>query len=182
MVSDFPDLIILEHDNYHILSKKLLELNQYLQNSKVCVITAHASLEDRLAWIESGVDECIVKPYSLGECKIRVQRLLRYQKVGQYEWWSVGDLAFEPNEGAIVCDGARKQLRQKESQILAHLCKYKNRVVTKDQLIDAIWPDEGSIPTYSTIDVYIRRLRMNLGRPGKQLQTVRGFGYVLRDR
>jgi DNA-binding response OmpR family regulator len=176
-----PDLIILEHDSYHLLSKKLRDLDHYFERSKICIVTAHSSLEDRLAWIELGADECILKPYSLGECKVRLHRLLRYQKVSYFSWLAAGKLTFAPNEGAVLYDGQRKQLRQKESQILAHLFKYKNRVVTKDQLIDAIWPDEHSVPTYSTIDVYIRRLRINLGKPGKQLQTVRGFGYVLRD-
>lgn len=80
------------------------------------------------------------------------------------------------DQGKVVLGNHALRLRRREFQILSYLLRQQGRVVTREQLINHIWPD-GTIPSYATIDVYIRRLRMMLGSYGKMIKTVKGFGY-----
>ncbi len=66
-------------------------------------------------------------------------------------------------------------------QILSLLARHKNQVISRETIIENLWPEE-TIPTYATIDVYVRRIRMALKLPDNPIQTVRGFGYVLKDK
>lgn len=162
-----------------------LELVEYLHlqffPTRTMIISQLGAVAEKITGFKQGADDYLVKPFALEECHCRVQRLLASKKMPHLDKMEAAQLTLYPETGEIIlCDGS-SHLRRRETQILACLLQHKNQVVTREMLIDQIWTGESEIPTYSTIDVYLRRLRMALGRQGEMIKTVRGFGYLLKD-
>jgi DNA-binding response OmpR family regulator len=112
---------------------------------------------------------------------LRIEKLLT--KVKQIDAFAlhVGQVSVFPQSGTVCVKDETVQLRKKECEILSFLIRHKNRIISKESLIENIWKEE-SMPVDSTIAVYIRRIRMRLGKTGYQIKTVRGFGYMISDR
>lgn len=162
-----------------------LELIEYLSDSayktKVIALSAKSSVPERIRGLEQGADEYLAKPFSLSELKLRIQKLCAIDKLVLEESIRVGNFELLPEKGIVSIQGKQIQLRKKEMEILHCLFRYKNRVVTREMIIDDVWSGTDIYPTMTTLDVYIRRLRVLLKEYSSVIETVRGFGYRFTD-
>lgn len=158
-----------------------LDLRSELPITVRCLVMSRLTgLEARLSGWRQGVDDYLEKPFCLEEWWWRVKRLLETEKHPQPTYYQLAETTFYPALGQLRSAHKTAQLRRKETAILQLLCQRQGHLVTRDELIDRLWPTESAGPAYSTIDVYMRRLRLSLGETGNYLHTVRGFGYILK--
>lgn len=162
-----------------------LEVISYLHEvsfqTKVIALSKLFDSREKVKGLESGADDYLAKPFSLSELKLKIEKSRYYEKKKEASCFNLTNLTFYPESGEVRLDSETVKLRKKESQILACLFRYKNRVVSREVLVDEVWSLEDIVPTQTTLDVYIRRLRILLKEFGTQIVTKRGFGYQLND-
>lgn len=158
-----------------------LEVVEYLDDtyfsSRVLCLSEKRETDDRIYGLRKGADDYLVKPFSLPELLLRVNKLLQREKKLSQDVLIVGQVWLYPESGVVKYDETEKHLRRREMQILSYLFRHKNAVVTREMIIDRIWGNNDTTPAHITLDVYIRRIRILLGRHSKVIKTVRGFGY-----
>ena len=152
------------------------------------MLTARTSEDDRVAGLEHGADDYVTKPFSLRELSARVRAALRRgnpddrrdrspHPQGSYS----GERLMADFEAvAIAVDGAPVRLTRREFELLRYLVQNKNRVVSRDRLLERVWGYERLVETRS-VDVHVGRLRSKLTHAGRQIETVIGLGYRLVD-
>jgi two-component system OmpR family response regulator len=148
----------------------------------VLILSALASVTDRIEGLESGSDDYLVKPFSFGELLARVNALLRRGegKTAQDLRILVGDLEIEPLSRVVKRAGKTIDLKPREYRLLEYLARNEGRVVTRTMLLEQVW-DYHFDPGTNVIDVHVSRLRRKLeeGFERPILHTVRGAGYRL---
>ncbi len=134
--------------------------------------------------LAAGLDQYMSLPLQTPELKIRVQQLLHLHKLPKKLEYTLApyDCVFSPDTGLLTIQNNKTQLRRKESQLLHCLFQYKNQLVKRETLVSFAWNDADELPTRTTLDVYIRKIRMRLGVCSSCSGTVRGFGYILTER
>ena len=178
-----PDLILLDvmlpkEDGLSIL-KRIRQIDKYV-NIPVMMITAKDSEYDKVRGLDEGADDYLTKPFGMMELVARVKALVRRipQKGDQDEMISFNGVVLDTASHTVTSDGEPVQLSLKEYDTLKYLLKNKNKVVTRDILMNNIWGYEFDAET-RTVDVHIRNLRSKLGTNGDIIQTVRGVGYKI---
>lgn len=160
-----------------------LELIELIANdfedTKTIIISQNYEVEDRVMGLETGADAYISKPFSLKELLFKLDKVRLLKKNHSTVQLQCGSINLYPDEGVLMINGQRIQVRKKECMLLACLLRNKNRVVSRETIIKNVWGIEET-PTKSTIDVYIKRVR-NLLKNYNYIDTVRGYGYVIRD-
>ena len=148
----------------------------------VLILSALASVTDRIEGLESGSDDYLVKPFSFGELLARVNALLRRGegKSAPDLRIIVGDLEIEPLSRVVKRAGKVIDLKPREYRLLEYLARNEDRVVTRTMLLEQVW-DYHFDPGTNVIDVHVSRLRRKLeeGFERPILHTVRGAGYRL---
>jgi DNA-binding response OmpR family regulator len=143
----------------------------------VLLLTARDAVEDRVRGLETGADDYLVKPFATAELVARVRALARRHGAS-------GELL---SVGAVVLDLSAKRARiherpldlsVREWAVLEYLMQHSARVVSKQQIIDAILPWGGDV-TLNAVEVYISRVRSKVADAGVSIRTIRGFGYML---
>jgi two-component system, OmpR family, response regulator len=162
-----------------------LELLSYLRHfafqTKCMLLAKNTTYHDRIAAYRKGVDDFLVKPFSLTELWWRLQVLCHRQKVLQRQAVALCDeVAVYPKEGLLKIKDQAITMPKRESQILTCLINHRSRVVGRDELMRWVWSEGDNVPKSITLDVYIKRIRMKLGQYSEQLETVRGFGYRIK--
>jgi DNA-binding response OmpR family regulator len=152
-------------------------IHDMLPQTKLLALTSQAKVEDRVVGLEQGADDYLAKPFSMAELKLRIQKLLQMERKLLDTVLRAGDLTFSPKTGVVTMPQKSVQLRRREAQILECLLRYKNQVVPRSTLIKNIWSTADLYPTETTLDVYIRRIRVQLEIYSNYIVTVRGFGY-----
>jgi two-component system phosphate regulon response regulator PhoB len=146
----------------------------------IIMVTARAEEGDRVRGLEVGADDYVTKPFSPKELVARIRAVLRRRaphKSG--EAIEVGPLRLDPASHTVTVEGRPVILGQTEFDLLEYLMHSRNRVFTRDQLLNALRGDHRFVED-RTVDVYIRRLRAGLGPAGAaMIETVRGMGYKL---
>ena len=149
----------------------------------IIMLTARREEMDRIAGLEMGADDYIVKPFSPQELVSRVRAVLRRarkpEEEEQEQPLAIGDIRMEPKTRLVLVRGERVNLTAKEFDLLLHLMRHPRQVFTRDQLLERIWGLSDYIDP-GTVTVHIRRLREKLEiDPSKpeHLQTVWGVGY-----
>lgn len=138
-------------------------------------VTAQAGAPERLRGFELGAEEFIPKPFHLKEMLLRVRHVLDNHAMQRRV--SCGDRTIDFERMAIVIDGKPETLPFKDFKILRHLISVSPRVVSRDEILNAVWGEE-SFPSNRTIDNIVVRLRQLLDDDGtKYIQSVRGVGY-----
>lgn len=156
----------------------LLEyISQVDRVSPLLIISGKAQTHDRIEGLRKGADDYLIKPFSTTELLLRVERLMKTTKHHRDERTVVGPLELLYDRGHVLIGQHLLRLRKREFQILGFLAEQQGHIISRDQMINHIWPD-GAYPSFATIDVYIRRLRMMLGKYGKLIKTVKGYGYT----
>jgi DNA-binding response OmpR family regulator len=143
----------------------------------VLLLTARDAIEDRVYGLEMGADDYLVKPFATPELVARVRALLRRAGPPQSRL-QIGALTLDTVARRASVHGSNIELSAREWAILEYLIRHSGRVVSKQQIIDAILP-WGEELTLNAVEVYISRIRIKLGDAGLALRTIRGFGYML---
>lgn len=148
----------------------------------ILVLTARDRVEDRVAGLESGADDYLVKPFAHEELVARLRALLRRPRADLGDEVRAGRLVLRPASGEILLDGKPLTLPRRERMALERLLRAKGRVVTRQALLEALWGFEDEVDP-NTLESYVSRLRRRLREldAGVEIRTVRGLGYMLRE-
>jgi DNA-binding response OmpR family regulator len=177
-----PDLVILDL-NLPVVSGldvcRVLRSRPATQHLPVIMVTARTTEPDRVAGLELGADDYITKPFSLRELAARVRAVLRRQQpaaAGATSRYRGRHLAVDFDAVSIAVDDRPIRLTRREFELLHYLVENRNRVLSRDRLLERVWGYDHPIETRS-VDVHVGRLRGKLGSAGKQIETVVGLGY-----
>jgi two-component system phosphate regulon response regulator PhoB len=152
-----------------------------LSSTPIIFLTAKTAESDRVKGLELGGDDYITKPFSPRELVARVRSVLRgvRQPVVVPEVLRVGDLIIDGSSMTVQVQGKMVVTTVREFRLLEYLATHLGRVLTRDQLLDAVWKETPFV-TPRSIDVYVRRLREKIEvdpRHPRYLKTLRGIGY-----
>jgi DNA-binding response OmpR family regulator len=153
-----------------------LRREQLTETTPVIMLTARAAEADKIAGLETGADDYIVKPFSVKEVIARVRAVLRRTEKESAPKYEDTQISVDFDDMRVACRGEDVKLTRKEFALLEHLIKNLGRVATRQQLLDNVWGYSYFGDT-RTLDVHIRRLRQKMGECGNSIETVVGVGY-----
>jgi two-component system phosphate regulon response regulator PhoB len=159
---------------------KILKSDPATQHIPILMLTAKAEEIDRIVGLEFGADDYVTKPFSPREVILRIHAILRRGEVKEGERLSAGAITIDPARHQVSVGGKRVSLTSIEFKLLRTLVQRQGRVQERDRLLNEVWGYESVIDT-RTVDTHVRRLREKLGKAGDVIETVRGFGYRLRE-
>ena len=159
----------------------LADLRRAGNRTPVLVLTARDAVEDRVAGLDGGADDYLVKPFAFAELLARLRVLLRRERAAETVL-RAEDLEVDLVRRRVTRAGVEVSLTQREFELLEYLLRHKNQVVTRDMLGREVWKEPNHALT-NVIDAYISLLRRKLEKPGQRplIQTLRGVGYCLRE-
>lgn len=174
------DLILLDLMLPKLNGMEVCRRLRKVKNTPIIMLTARDSVMDKVSGLQTGADDYISKPFAIEELLARIEALLR--RVNEIKKVS-NNLEFKDIyidlEGRIVKQGNEEvNLTTKEYELLVQLMINKNKVLSRDNLLENIWEYDYEAET-NVVDVYIRHLRSKLKNDG-YIQTIRGVGYVIR--
>ena len=160
---------------------KVLKMDAATRQIPIIMLTAKAEEIDRIVGLEFGADDYVTKPFSPRELILRVNAILRRGK-GEVEEakLSIGAITLDPARHHVAVGGKPVRLTSVEFKLLSMLMRRKGRVQARDRLLNEVWGYESVIDT-RTVDTHVRRLRKKLGKAAVGIETVRGFGYRIRE-
>lgn len=143
----------------------------------VLLLTARDDVQDRVRGLELGADDYLVKPFAAPELVARLKALVRRSnpRAGDLQ---LGGLQLDPASRRATIDGQTIDLSAREWAVLEYLLQQATRVVSRQQIIDAILPS-GEEVTLNAVEVYVSRVRAKIAAAGIVIKTIRGFGYML---
>ena len=146
----------------------------------VLLLTARDGINDRVAGLDAGADDYLVKPFALAELSARLRALARRPAAALDPVLRAGDLTLDPATRRVSRGGSEIGLSTKEFRLLEHLLRHPGQVLTRTMIGEHVWDYDFPIHT-NVIDVHIGSLRRKLDDPypGRLIQTVRGVGYRL---
>lgn len=146
----------------------------------ILILTARGETMDRVLGLELGADDYVVKPFAVRELMLRIAALLRrcqpQPRDTQASIIEFGDLKIDREAHEVWVRGKTVALTAIEYKLLCALYDRRNRVSTRETLVDEIWGSD-SLVTYRAVDTHVQRLREKLGTGARYVETVRGFGY-----
>ncbi len=142
----------------------------------IIVITARSAVEDRLAGLDGGADDFVIKPFATAELLSRIRAVLRRSAHQASERWVLGELVIEPRRHTAQRGGAVLDLSPREFQLLLELAREPGVVVSKSVLSQRLDP-LGEPVDFGAIEVHVSNLRRKIG--AELIRTVRGVGYLL---
>jgi two-component system, OmpR family, response regulator len=143
----------------------------------VLLLTARDAVEDRVHGLELGADDYLVKPFATAELVARIRALAR-RNAPAPQALVAGHLSLDLSARRARVGERTLELSVREWAVLEYLLQHHGRVVSKQQIIDAIQP-YGDDLTFNAVEVYVSRLRLKLQDAGIAIRTIRGFGYLL---
>lgn len=149
----------------------------------IILLTARDAVMDRVAGLDAGADDYIVKPFAIEELLARIRTILRRVTPEQTssESLCLGDIEIDVAAYEVFVQGNKLDLTKTEYDLLKLLIEHKNRVCTREHILTSVWGYDTDIET-NVVDVYIRHLRTKLpGAMNDYIETVRGVGYVMRE-
>ncbi len=162
----------------------ILQLRQLGVSSPVLILSARRSVDDRVRGLEQGGDDYLTKPFALAELLARLRNLLkRNSPSSEVTCLRVLDLELDLLRREASRGGKVLHLTAQEFTLLEYLCRNPGRVVTRSMILDKVWGMRIQ-PDTNVVDVHIYRLRGKVDTEGRQplIRTLRGVGYVLKDR
>ncbi len=161
---------------------KVLKSDPSTKHIPIIMLTAKAEEVDRIVGLEFGADDYVTKPFSPREMVLRVKAILRRGKKGDVVEGplTVGPILLDPVRHHVSVNGKPVRLTSVEFKLLHMLMVRRGRVQARDRLLNEVWGYESLIDT-RTVDTHVRRLRKKLGKAADAIETVRGFGYRLRE-
>src|SRR5690349_20998133 len=146
----------------------------------ILILSAKASVDDRVRGLQAGGDDYLTKPFAFSELLARVQALIRRAtQTPEPTRLTVGDLTLDLLTREVKRGEERIELQPREFALLEYLMRHANRPVTKTMILEHIF-DYSFDPQTNVVDVLVHRLRSKVDKEKVRLQTIRGVGYVLR--
>jgi DNA-binding response OmpR family regulator len=178
-LSDPVDLVVLD---MMLPGRSGLEVLTTLQEMKptlpVIVLTARGEIEDRITGLDAGAVDYLTKPFSLSELAARIRAQLRVASQAPSTALTAGDVNINLISREVRRDGELIRLSTTEFELLVYLLRNRGRVLSREQILRAVWGIEYD-PGTNVVDVYVGYLRRKLGRGGAKVPivTVRSVGY-----
>jgi len=162
-----------------------LSLIQHLRakgvRSPMLILSAKASVDDRVRGLQAGGDDYLTKPFAFSELLARIQALIRRAtQPAEPTRLTVGGLTLDLLTREVQRDGEKVELQPREFALLEYLMRHPNRVVTKTMILEHIF-DYSFDPQTNVVDVLVHRVRGKVDRDKTMIHTIRGVGYVLRS-
>jgi len=157
-------------------------------DTPVILLTAKNDVKDKVAGLDLGANDYVTKPFEIDELLARIRSALRFSKpvvplVNEDEYLlEYSGLSLHEQTREVKRNGRSIELTPREYDLLLHLLKHPNQVLSREQLLDAVWGFDYYGET-NVVDVYIRyvRKKIEIGEKSTLIQTVRGVGYVLKE-
>jgi DNA-binding response OmpR family regulator len=186
VVEEPPDLMILDL-NLPVLDGlevcRIVRGRNDVPRLPIIMLTARTEEAEVIQGLDLGADDYITKPFSLREFAARVRAVLRRGSDAPERTASIyrGDrLIADFDAVAVFVDGQPVRLTRREFELLRFLVQNRNRVISRDRLLERVWGYDRTLETRS-VDVHVGRLRAKLGAAGAQIETVIGLGYRFND-
>ena len=172
------DIMLPHKDGLSVLKEMRAKGNA----APVLLLTARDNIEDRVAGLDLGADDYLVKPFAYDELSARVRALLRRRSESKSNILELADLRMNLLNREVTRGGRSVILSVKEFALLEYLLRNPNRVLTREQIIEHVWNFDFDNES-NVVNVYIRYLRSKLdeGANVKLIHTIRGVGYILKD-
>jgi two-component system response regulator PrrA len=178
-----PDVLVLDVSMPDLTGTEVCRrLREQGSDVPVLMLSALDELADRVAGLQAGADDYLVKPFALQELELRLRALLRRRPPAVAdEALRVGPLRIDPATREVSRDGEPVRLTRREFELLEHLARNAGLVLTRDQLLDRVWGYDFDVRT-DAVDTFVSYLRRKLEEGGRErlIHTVRGVGFVLR--
>jgi two-component system, OmpR family, response regulator MprA len=177
-----PDLVVLDIMMPGIDGMEVSRRLRQGSDIPILMLTAKGTVADRVAGLDSGADDYLVKPFSFDELLARVRALLRRSQPAEGEILRFMDLSLNTTTREVSRAGQPIQLTAQEFQLLELFMRHPRQVLKRDKIYEIVWGyDFGG--ESNVIEVYVRYLRSKLetGDQSRLIHTVRGVGYVLRE-
>lgn len=175
------DLMLPKLDGISICKKLRSEGN----HTPILILTARGEVEDKVEGLNSGADDYLAKPFSFAEFLARIKALMRRPKQSLDTVLKVSSLTLDTINYKAERQNKPIALSKTEYSLLEYLMRNKNKVLTKEQIINHVWDYDADVLP-NTVEVYMGYLRGKIDKPFKNskplLQTIRGFGYSLTDK
>ncbi|BAZ22437.1 two component transcriptional regulator, winged helix family protein [Kalymmatonema gypsitolerans NIES-4073] len=178
-----PDLVILDWMLPGLTGVEVCRRLRTTGNKvPVIMLTARDEIQDRVAGLNAGADDYVVKPFSIEELLARVRAHLRRQQEDDQDVLQFADLSLNRRTREVFRGQRAIELTVKEFDLLEYLLSHPRQVYARDQILEHVWGYD-FIGDSNIIEVYIRYLRLKLEENNEKrlIQTVRGVGYVLRE-
>ena len=180
-----PDLILLDWMMPGVSGIELtrrLRKDDHTSEIPIIMLTARITEDDKVTGLDAGADDYLIKPFSPRELCARISSRLRVQQGESSRALSTDGLLLDQHSYRVSVEGMVVTLGPTEFRLLRHFMSNKERVMTRNQLLDSVWGTNVYIEE-RTVDVHVRRLRKALEPFGKSdlIQTVRGVGYRFSD-
>lgn len=179
------DLIVLDPDAPLKDGPGILEKVRAVSSLPIICLSENGSVDEKVAMLDAGADDYMTKPYATKELVARVRAALRRHDeptIVVDPSYTIRDLYIYPDRHEVRVGDEYMDLTKKEFDLLLFLAKNKNRVLTRQQILEEVW-GYGYVGNTNIVDVYVRYLRSKIdekiGR--KYIHTIRGIGYVVRD-
>ncbi len=170
------DIILPKKDGFSII----VTLRALGKKTPILAISSNNMVDARVRAINLGADDFLVKDFSLDELVARVKCLLRRKTGTKNNILRCKDLAVDMTNMVVFCKQKEVALTKKEFQILLLLLQNRNTLVTREELQDCIWEGKDDQMVSNTITVHVRSLRKKLGESQDMIETVHGYGYIVR--
>ena len=173
------DLIILDLMLPNINGLEICRQIRQEYSTPIIIITAKGETYDKVAGLDYGADDYIVKPFDIEELLARIRAILRRQP--QKDVIDINGIIIDKDAFKVTVDGTQLELTKTEYDLLYVLAENRNHVMQREQILDHVWGFNSEVET-NVVDVYIRYLRNKLKPFNKEkaIETVRGVGYVIR--
>lgn len=176
-----PDLVILDLGLPRLDGVEVCRRLRAESDVPILILTARAETEDRVAGLDSGADDYLVKPFELSELLARARALMRRRPPRGSAALTVGDLRLNPDSREAFRGEREIELTNREFELLEHLVRNQRLVISRERLLEEVWGYDPMSMT-NTVDVFISNLRRKLEQGGEDrlLHTKRGAGYVVK--
>jgi DNA-binding response OmpR family regulator len=145
----------------------------------ILMLTARGTIGDKVKGLDAGADDYLSKPFSFDELLARMRALLRRPRDKNDPTIAHSDLILNPLAKTLEVDGKILHVTAKEFVLLEYLMRHKGEVISKERLLNHVWDDQSRVQP-NTVETFVAHLRKKLGKKNDSIETVRGYGYVIR--
>ena len=145
----------------------------------ILMLTARGTIGDKVKGLDAGADDYLSKPFSFDELLARMRALLRRPRDKNDLTIAHSDLILNPLAKTLEVDGKILHVTAKEFVLLEYLMRHKGEVISKERLLNHVWDDQSRVQP-NTVETFVAHLRKKLGKKNDSIETVRGYGYVIR--
>lgn len=164
-----------KHDGPALIKKWRSDGKEY----PVLLLTAKGSIGDKVGGLDSGADDYLSKPFSFDELLARVRALLRRPRSHTGNVIEIKGVSLDLVAKSVMVGKNNLHITAKEFQLLEYLMRNSGEVLSKERLLSHVWTDEDRVQ-HNTVETFIAHLRKKLGAAADVIQTVRGYGYIVK--